>query len=144
MVNLASTASTQRFAHDSRKKALTSVSFSTRPGGGMAFPTSQFHPLAGRTILQIIPELDAGGAERTTVDIAEGLAHAGARALIATEGGRLVGELQAKGGVWIPFRAATKNPFSMLLNVRRLARICHNEKVGLIHARSRAPAWVAL
>jgi len=110
----------------------------------MAFPTSQFHPLAGRTILQIIPELEAGGAERTTVDIAEGLAHAGARALVATEGGRLVGELQAKGGVWVPFRAATKNPFSMLVNVRRLARICHDERVALVHARSRAPAWVAL
>ena len=43
----------------------------------MAFPTSQFHPLAGRTILQIIPDLEAGGAERTTVDIAEGLAQIG-------------------------------------------------------------------
>ncbi len=28
--------------------------------------------------------------------------------------------------------------------MRRLARICHREKVSLIHARSRAPAWVAL
>jgi glycosyltransferase involved in cell wall biosynthesis len=44
----------------------------------------------------------------------------------------------------VPFPAATKNPFSMLLNVRRLARICHNENVALVHARSRAPAWVAL
>lgn len=120
------------------------MSFSTRPGGGPSFPASSLHPLAGRTILQIIPELEAGGAERTAVDIADGLAHAGARALVATEGGRLVGELQAKGGVWIPFPAATKNPFSMLINVRRLARICHREKVSLIHARSRAPAWVAL
>jgi glycosyltransferase involved in cell wall biosynthesis len=126
------------------KKALTSVSFSARPGGGAAFPSSQVHPLAGRTILQIIPELEAGGAERTTVDIAEGLVNAGARALVATDGGRLVGELQAKGGIWIPFPAATKNPISMLLNVRKLAKICHREKVSLIHARSRAPAWVAL
>jgi len=120
------------------------VSFSARPGGGASFPSSSIHPLAGRTILQIIPELEAGGAERTTVDIAEGLVHAGARALVATEGGRLVGELQAKGGIWIPFPAATKNPLSMLLNVRRLARICHREGVSLVHARSRAPAWVAL
>jgi len=119
------------------------VSFSARPGGA-AFPSSHFHPLAGRTILQIVPELEAGGAERTTVDIADGLAQAGARALVATEGGRLVGELQAKGGVWIPFPASTKNPFSMLLNVRKLARICHIEGVDLIHARSRAPAWVGL
>lgn len=114
-----------------------------RPGGA-AFPSSRSHPLAGRTILQVIPELEAGGAERTTVDIAEGLAHAGARALVATEGGRLVGELQAKGGIWIPFPAATKNPLSMLMNVRKLAQICRKEQVSLIHARSRAPAWVAL
>jgi glycosyltransferase involved in cell wall biosynthesis len=119
------------------------VTFAVRPGGA-AFPTSSFHPLAGRTILQIIPELEAGGAERTAVDVAEGLAQAGARALVATEGGRLVGELQAKGGVWVPFPAATKNPLSMLVNVRRLARICHDEKVAIIHARSRAPAWVGL
>ena len=52
--------------------------------------------LADRTILQIIPSLEAGGAERTTVDIAEGLAHQGARALVATEGGRLIPELKAK------------------------------------------------
>nr|WP_246728403.1 glycosyltransferase family 4 protein [Microvirga terricola] len=100
--------------------------------------------MAGRTILQIIPELEAGGAERTAVDIAEGLAHVGARALVATEGGRLVGELQAKGGIWLPFPAASKNPISMLRNVRRLAKLCRKERVSLIHARSRAPAWVAL
>lgn len=101
-------------------------------------------PLSGRTILQIIPELDAGGAERTTVDIAAGLSEAGARALVATEGGRLIGELQANGGIWIPFPARSKNPASMVLNVRKLIRICRQEGVELIHARSRAPAWVAL
>ncbi|MET0745511.1 MAG: glycosyltransferase family 4 protein [Microvirga sp.] len=119
------------------------MSFASRSGGA-AFPSSQYHPLAGRTILQVIPELEAGGAERTAVDVAEGLAEVGARSLVATEGGRLVGELQAKGGIWVPFPAATKNPFAMALNVRRLARICHREKVELIHARSRAPAWVGL
>ncbi|KQP94804.1 glycosyl transferase [Methylobacterium sp. Leaf113] len=107
------------------------------------FP-SERAPLSGATILQIIPELDAGGAERTTVDVAAALAAAGARALVATEGGRLVGELQAKGGVWLPFPAASKNPFAMALNVGRLARLCRREGVQIVHARSRAPAWVAL
>jgi hypothetical protein len=120
------------------------VTFVARPGGGTPFPSSALHPLAGRTILQVIPELEAGGAERTTVDVAQGLAQAGATALVATEGGRLIGELQAKGGVWVPFPAASKNPFGMLMNVRRLARICHDERVALVHARSRAPAWVGL
>jgi glycosyltransferase involved in cell wall biosynthesis len=108
------------------------------------FSERSAHPLAGRTILQIVPELAAGGAERTTIDIAEALAQAGARALVATEGGRLVAELQAKGGVWLPFPAAAKNPLKMLRNVRALARLCAAEKVDLVHARSRAPAWVAL
>jgi glycosyltransferase involved in cell wall biosynthesis len=100
--------------------------------------------LAGRTILQIIPRLDAGGAERTTIDVAAALVRAGARALVASEGGRLASELQAVGGVLAPFPAATKNPFAMALNVSRLARLIAEERVDLIHARSRAPAWVAL
>ncbi|MFK5599341.1 glycosyltransferase family 4 protein [Methylobacterium sp. HMF5984] len=113
----------------------------SRPSVGFPGDAS---PLAGACVLQIIPELDAGGAERTTVDIAAGLAAAGARALVATEGGRLVGELQAKGGICLPFPAASKNPVHMALNVGRLARLCRREGVQIIHARSRAPAWVAL
>ena len=100
--------------------------------------------LAGRTILQIIPQLDAGGAERTTIDIAAALAEVGARPMVATLGGRLISELQANGGVWAPFPAKTKNPLAMALNVRKLAHIIREERVDLIHARSRAPAWVAL
>lgn len=101
-------------------------------------------PLAGRTILQIVPDLEAGGVERTTVDIAAALAAVGARPLVATTGGRLVPELQAKGGIFIPFPAATKNPLAMLANVARLKALCRAEGVDVLHARSRAPAWSAL
>ena len=106
--------------------------------------SSEVSPLTGVTVLQIIPALEAGGAERTTVDVAAALAEAGARPLVATEGGRLVGELQAKGGIWVPFPANTKNPLAMALNVERLVRLCRQEGVQILHARSRAPAWVAL
>lgn len=100
-------------------------------------------PLAGRTILQIIPELNSGGAERATIDIAAALAAVGARALVASAGGRMVSELQAKGGIWLAFPAQTKNPLAMLRNQRRLAELIRAESVALVHARSRAPAWVA-
>ena len=115
-----------------------------RQAGATPFHQTDHSRLAGRTVLQIIPQLDAGGAERTTIDVAAALVDAGARALVASEGGRLVPELQAKGGLWLPFPAATKNPFSMLANVRRLAALMQAEGVDLVHARSRAPAWVAL
>ena len=99
--------------------------------------------LAGRTVLQIIPQLDTGGAERTTIDVAAALSECGARALVATEGGRLISELQAKGGIWAPFPARTKNPLAMAFNAIRLARLIEREGVDIVHARSRAPAWVA-
>lgn len=117
---------------------------SFQPGAHLSLPSTEAHPLVGRTILQIIPDLEAGGAERTAVDVARGLTDVGARALVATEGGRLVAELQAVGGVWLPFPAASKNPLAMALNVRKLVLLCRHEGVELIHARSRAPAWVAL
>ena len=115
-----------------------------RQDGVTPFHRFERDALVGRTVLQIIPQLDAGGAERTTIDVAAALIDAGARALVASEGGRLVPELQAKGGLWIPFPAATKNPLSMALNTRRLAALMRAEGVDIIHARSRAPAWVAL
>ncbi len=111
--------------------------------GSSSFADRSGHPLAGFTILQILPELSAGGAEQTTIDIAAALAEAGARALVASESGRLVSELQAKGGIWVPFPAKTKNPIAMALHVRRLAKLIKAERVDIVHARSRAPAWVA-
>jgi hypothetical protein len=41
------------------------------------------------TILQVIPELSAGGAERTTIEIAEAVHAKGGRALVASEAGGL-------------------------------------------------------
>lgn len=95
------------------------------------------------TILQIIPELDAGGAERTTVEMAEAIVKADGRVLVLSEGGRLCGEVEAVGGEVIRFAAATKNPLRILTNSRAIARIIRSEAVDLVHARSRAPAWSA-
>lgn len=100
--------------------------------------------MRGRTVLQILPDLEAGGAERTAVDVAAAVVAAGGRALVASGGGRLSGELVAAGAVDVRFPAATKNPLAMAANVPRLARLIRAEEVDLVHARSRAPAWTAL
>jgi glycosyltransferase involved in cell wall biosynthesis len=96
------------------------------------------------TILQVIPQLDAGGAELSVVEIAGAIARAGGRALVLAEPGRLAADVANAGGQVIPFPAATKNPLRILANARRMARIAAREGVDLIHARSRAPAWSAL
>ena len=95
-------------------------------------------------ILQIIPRLDTGGAERTVIEMAEAITLAGGEALVACEGGRLAGELEAAGGELIPFPADVKNPVKLLANARRLRRLIEERGVDLVHARSRAPAWSAL
>jgi glycosyltransferase involved in cell wall biosynthesis len=101
-------------------------------------------PLAGRTILQIVPSVDAGGDERATLAVTAALAETGARALVATDSSELAGELQAIGGLFVRFPAATKNPLAMALNMRRLQRIIASERVDLVHARSRWAAWAAV
>ena len=96
------------------------------------------------TILQIIPELDTGGAELSTVEIAQAIVEAGGRALVLSQGGRLVEDLARVGGELMLFPAATKNPVRIARNGYEIARIIKRENVDLIHARSRAPAWSAL
>lgn len=96
------------------------------------------------TILQIVPDLDTGGAEKSAVEIAAAVVAAGGRGLVASQGGRMEGDLVATGGELIRFPAATKNPIQILRNASRLADIIRTEKVALVHARSRAPAWSAL
>lgn len=101
--------------------------------------------LSGATILQVIPHLDAGGAERTTIEIAEVLAAAGAKAVVISAGGRMEAELERTGAELVRFdNIATKNPFVMRANASALAKIIGQRKVSLVHARSRAPGWSAL
>lgn len=98
----------------------------------------------GPTILQIIPKLDAGGAEIAVIDMAEAIVRAGGRALVLAEPGRLTARVREAGGEVRDFPAATKNPLRMAENARAMARLVAQEGVRLIHARSRAPAWSAL
>lgn len=95
-------------------------------------------------VLQVIPELDAGGAERTTLDIAAALARRGDGALVASRGGRLADELERLGGDLRAMPVHSKNPAVMTLNAFRLAAMAGREQVDIVHARSRAPAWSAL
>jgi glycosyltransferase involved in cell wall biosynthesis len=95
-------------------------------------------------ILQVIPGLDAGGAERTTIDVARALVRDGWRALVASEGGRMEPLLSSTGAELLPMPLNSKAPQKLFANARRLAKLIRTHNVKLIHARSRAPAWSAL
>ena len=102
--------------------------------------------LFGRTVLQIAPALDASPLAFACVEVAAALAEAGARALVAGGPGPLVSELQARGGVFLPYAAAARNPWTAALNGRRLLKLASREGVELIHVRGSAalkPAFYA-
>ena len=99
---------------------------------------------ANFTLLQVVPELDTGGAEQTTIDVAQAVVRAGGKALVATKGGRMIARLEADGGKPVLMPVHSKNPLVMLGNAARLADMIRKEKVSLVHARSRAPAFSAL
>ncbi len=96
------------------------------------------------TLLQVTPELETGGAEQTTIDVAHAVVAQGGKALVATRGGRMASRLEADGGRLAQMPAQTKNPLIMLGNAARLVDLIRREKVSLVHARSRAPAFSAL
>jgi glycosyltransferase involved in cell wall biosynthesis len=96
------------------------------------------------TILQVLPSLESGGVERGTVEMTQAIVQAGGTALVASAGGRMVPQIDRAGGRHFVLPLMTKDPLSIWLHAAPLARIARDNKVSLIHARSRAPAWSAL
>ncbi len=98
----------------------------------------------GLRVLQIVPELDIGGAEMTTLEVARALSAAGGEAFVMSEGGRLVSPLLAAGAQFIQEPVARKNPITLIQNARKIRDFINRAGISLVHARSRAPAWSAL
>jgi glycosyltransferase involved in cell wall biosynthesis len=96
-----------------------------------------------RVVLQVLPSLKSGGVERGTLEIARAIAGKGWTSLVASEGGPMAKQLAYSGAEHITLPLASKNPFTIWRNSRRLAKIIRERQVDIIHARSRAPAWSA-
>jgi len=95
-------------------------------------------------ILQVLPQLNMGGVERTTLDMVMALRQVFPVTYVASQGGSLLPELKSLGGTHFTLPLASKNPLQMVRNSMRLVRLIRDHDIQLIHARSRAPAWSAL
>lgn len=94
-------------------------------------------------VLQVLPNLVTGGAERGCIDVALALAKAGATALVASEGGPMARELERAGITHLTLPLKSKNPLVIHRNAARLEKVIREHGVDIVHARSRAPAWSA-
>ncbi len=101
-------------------------------------------PLAPLTVVQVIPDLESGGAGASVVQVAEALVSGGHRAIIVSEGGRMEADLARIGATFIRLPVASKNPSHIVANGRKLAALARDEHADILHAQSRAPAWSCL
>lgn len=94
------------------------------------------------TVLQMLPALEGGGVERGTLEVAAELVRQGHRSIVISSGGGLVEQLVAEGSEHISWDVRSKRPWT-LRYVRRLRRWLRDNRVDILHPRSRVPAWVA-
>lgn len=92
-------------------------------------------------VLQLVPALESGGVERSTLEVAEALVAAGHRATVVSAGGALVDALEAVGGRHIVLPVGRKSLRTLAL-LRPLRRLLAELSPDVVHARSRLPAWL--
>ena len=99
--------------------------------------------VAGKlTVVQVLPELDEGGVEGETFDLALYLAAHGHRSIVISAGGRLVGGLEQAGCEHITWPYIGEKSLRCLPSIFKLRSLLRAERVDVLHLRSRLPAWV--
>ena len=83
-------------------------------------------------ILQVIPQMHAGGAERTVIEVAQAIVEDGGQAIVVSCGGRLVADLEAVGARHVTLDMKTKNPLKAWECMKKKAKrlICPNQKAA--------------
>ncbi|MFW2368783.1 MAG: glycosyltransferase, partial [Desulforhopalus sp.] len=94
------------------------------------------------TIVQLLPELDEGGVEGETLDLAIYLARNGHRSIVISGGGRLVPQLEKNGCSHVLWPYIGEKSFRCLQYISKLRTFLIEEKVDILHLRSRLPAWI--
>lgn len=93
------------------------------------------------TIVQLLPELNSGGVEKCTLDMAKAIVAAGHRSIVISNGGSLVDQLVAEGSEHFTLAIHQKS-LSSLFIIRPLRMLLKSIKPDIVHARSRMPAWL--
>ena len=94
-------------------------------------------------VLIAVPTLDVGAADAGAVELVRILSAAGHRVTVVSRAGRLVADITAVGGQFVPLDVSSNNPIVMLRNAVTLIRLARDRDCNVIHALGRAGAWSA-
>ena len=95
------------------------------------------------TVMQCLPALQAGGVERSTLEIARALVERGHRSIVVSAGGRLQEQCIAEGSEHFKCEIGKKS-LLILRSVYKFRELLKELQPDIVHARSRLPAWSAL
>ena len=93
------------------------------------------------TVVQVLPALESGGVERGTLEVGKYLVEQGHRSIVISAGGRMVDQLEREGSEHVTWAIGEKSLWTLRL-IPKLRRFLRENKVDILHARSRMPAWV--
>lgn len=94
-------------------------------------------------VVQILPELNAGGVERGTLELARFLVGQGHQSLVISQGGAMVPQLIRDGSEHLTMKYIGEKTPRSLVHWLPLRRLFKQGRIDIIHLRSRLPAWVA-
>ncbi len=94
-------------------------------------------------ILQILPRLDVGGVETGTIDLSKELIKRGHKVIVVSGGGKLVKNLIEMNVRHIELAVHKKSPITILDSIKKLEAIIKDERVDIVHSRSRVPNIIA-
>lgn len=94
------------------------------------------------TVVQVVPEMDEGGVEGETLDFAIYLAREGHRSVVISGGGRLVRQLEQNGVNHVYWKDIGTKSARCLKYIPRLRAFLVDQRVDVLHLRSRLPAWI--
>ena len=93
-------------------------------------------------VIQMLPELKAGGVERGTLELSRFLVRHGHRSLVISQGGPMVDQLLKDGGRHIRMSYIGEKSPRCLLHLWTLRRLFKEKAIDIVHLRSRLPAWM--
>ena len=94
-------------------------------------------------VLVVVPTLDGGAADAGAVELVRILTSASYSVIVVSRAGRLVADVTAAGGEFVPLDVSSNNPLLMLRNEVKLVRMARDRGCRVIHAFGRAGAWSA-
>lgn len=92
-------------------------------------------------VVQILPDLQGGGVEKGTLEVAKALVKNGDESIVISAGGRMVEQLEAEGSRHVQWDLGKKSLFTFR-HIWALRRWITQERPDILHVRSRMPAWV--